>query len=65
MQSPPVAGQRGEVVLEVPYLKEATHSRVRDIPDGGTLLLPLHYRPRAARDSNRWLILQFTPRISI
>jgi hypothetical protein len=52
-----------EAIAEVPYLKEAGHSRMRDIPDGGTFLLPLQYRPRAAKDNGRWLVLKITTRI--
>ena len=54
-----------EVVGEVAFVKEAELSRVRDIPDGGTFLLPLQYRPRATRDKDRWLVAQLVPRIYI
>jgi hypothetical protein len=54
-----------EAVAEIPYLKEAAHSRVRDIPDGGSFLLPLHYRPREVKGKGRWLVVCVTPRIYI
>lgn len=54
-----------EVVAEVPYLKEAVHAKVRIIPDGGSFLLPLQYRPQVAREKDRWFILSFTSRIII
>jgi RNA polymerase sigma factor (sigma-70 family) len=54
-----------EAVAEIPFLKELVHSQVRDIPDGGSLLLPVQYRPRAAREKDRWFVLSITPRIYI
>jgi uncharacterized protein (TIGR03067 family) len=54
-----------EVVAEVPLLKEGKHSQVRDIPDGGSFLLPLSYRPDSARKQDRWWIICITPRIYI
>jgi RNA polymerase sigma factor (sigma-70 family) len=54
-----------EAFAEIPFLKESGHSQVRDIPDGGSFLLPLHYRPREARGKDRWLVLCITPRIYI
>ncbi len=54
-----------EVVAEVPFLKEATHSQVRYMADGGSFLLPIHYRPRDSRDKQRLLVLLITARIWI
>jgi hypothetical protein len=50
---------------ESPIMKESTHSRVRLIPDGGSILLPVHYRPRAAEEKKRWWVLSISPRIYI
>jgi len=54
-----------DVVAETPFLKEATHSQVRDIPDNGSLLVPVHYRPRSLQAKEKWLVLSITPRIII
>jgi RNA polymerase sigma factor (sigma-70 family) len=54
-----------EKAAEVPFLKEAVHSRMRDVPDGGSLLVPVQYRPRALREKERWLVLCITVRIHI
>jgi hypothetical protein len=50
---------------EIVFVKESSISQTRYIPDGGSLLLPLHYRPRAARNNDRWLVAEITPRIYI
>ncbi len=61
-----VEGQNGkEVVGEIAFLKESGLSWVRDIPDGGSILLPIQYRPRAARENDRWWVAQVVPRIYI
>ncbi len=52
-----------EVLAEIPFLKESGHSQVRDIPDGGSFLLPLQYRTREAKNKDRWLVVSITPRI--
>jgi hypothetical protein len=54
-----------EAVGEFVFVKEASFSRARYIPDGGSILLPLHYRPRAVRKNDRWLVAEVTPRIYI
>jgi hypothetical protein len=54
-----------EAVGEIAFLKEGKSSQVRDIPDGGSFLLPLHYRPRTMRESDRWLVALIVPRIYI
>jgi hypothetical protein len=50
---------------EIVFVKESSISQTRYIPDGGSLLLPLHYRPRALRNNDRWLVAEITPRIYI
>ena len=60
-----LGNQGKEVVGEIAFLKEAGVSQMRDIPDGGTILVPLQYRPRAARENDRWLVAQVVPRIYI
>jgi hypothetical protein len=52
---------KGEFV----FTKEASVSQTRYIPDGGSILLPLHFRPRAVRNNDRWLVAEITPRIYI
>lgn len=54
-----------EEIAETPLLKEIVHTQTRDIPDGGSILLPVHYRPRELRDKNRWWVVVITPRIFI
>jgi len=54
-----------EIVAEVAVLKEATHTQVLTIPDGGSMLLPVHYRPAALQAKRRWWVLAITPRIII
>src|SRR5262249_18696503 len=54
-----------EAVGEIISAKEASVSQVRYIPDGGSILLPLHYRPPAVRKKDRWLLAEITPRIYI
>lgn len=54
-----------EAEAEIPILKEAELTQVRDVPDGGSFLLPLQFRPRDARDKNRWLVVEIIPRIYI
>ena len=61
-----VVDEKGtEAVGEIVFAKEASFSRARYIPDGGSFLLPLHYRPPAVRDNNRWLVAEIKPRIYI
>jgi hypothetical protein len=54
-----------EVEAESAFLTEVVQSRVRDIPDGGTFLLPLQYRSPSAKESDRWFVMRITPRIYI
>ncbi len=55
----------GKAAAETVFLREDAHSGVRDIPDGGSLLVPVHYRPTAVRDRKRWWVLSVTARIRI
>jgi hypothetical protein len=50
---------------EIVFAKEASFSKARYIHDGGSILLPLHYRPPAVRNNERWLVAVITPRIYI
>src|SRR5262245_38296714 len=54
-----------EAVGEIVSAKEASLSQARYIPDGGRILLPLHYRPPAVWKNERWLVAEITPRIYI
>ena len=49
----------------VPLLLETTQSQVLNIPDGGTILVAVQYRPRSAQEKERWWVLTITPRIII
>jgi hypothetical protein len=54
-----------DVAAEVPVLDEDVHSRGVIIPDGGSELVPVQYRPASARQKGRWWVLSLTPRIHI
>jgi hypothetical protein len=54
-----------EAVGAFVFVKQASCSEARYIPDGGSRMLPLHYRPLAVRNKDRWLIAEITPRIYI
>jgi hypothetical protein len=54
-----------EVAAELALFKEHTQTRVIEIPDGGTFIGPMLYRPLAARAKGRWWVLSITPRIVI
>jgi hypothetical protein len=54
-----------EAVGEIVFAKEASLSQARYLPDGGSILLPLGYRPPAVRKNERWLVAEITPRIYI
>ncbi len=54
-----------EVEAELPILDETVSSRPLLIPDGGSLLVPVHFRPESARAKDRWWALSITPRIVI
>ena len=47
-----------EAVGELVFTNEASFSLSRYIPDGGSILVPLHYRPRAVRNKDRWLVAE-------
>jgi hypothetical protein len=52
-------------VAEVPILKESATTQDLEIPDGGTILLPVHHRPRSLEEQKRWYALLISPRIII
>ncbi|MCI0642929.1 MAG: hypothetical protein L0Y72_00875 [Gemmataceae bacterium] len=54
-----------QVEAEVPILDESVNSRLEVIPDGGSVLIPVHWRPRAMQEKDRWWVLSLTPRIYI
>lgn len=54
-----------EVDVDIPFTNETTHLREFEIPDGGAMLIPVHYRPKALQDKNRWWVLHIQPRIWI
>ncbi|MBI3823835.1 MAG: hypothetical protein HY289_14290, partial [Planctomycetes bacterium] len=50
-------------IAEIPILNETKHTRTIDLPDGGTRVVALHYRPRSLEEKKRWLVLVITARI--
>jgi hypothetical protein len=50
---------------EIVFTKEASFSRTQYIPDGGSLLMPLHYRPSAVRKNKRRLVAVISVRLYI
>jgi hypothetical protein len=61
-----VVNEKGtEAVGEIVFTKEASSSQARYICDGGSILLPLHYRPSAVRENERRLVALITARIYI
>lgn len=51
-----------EVDVEIPFLNESTHARVVEIPDGGTILVPVHIRSKGLPKDRHW-VLAISPRI--
>lgn len=61
-----VVDEKGtEAVGEIVFAREASLSQARYIPDGGSILLPLQYRPAAVRKKEHWLVADITARIFI
>jgi hypothetical protein len=58
-------GQEKETDAETPFMKEETHGAALEIPDGGTALITLHYRPESVRSANRWWVAAVQVRIVI
>jgi hypothetical protein len=58
-------GPDDDVQAEVPVVKEAVHSETLEIPDGGSILVPVHYRATALAQKGRWWAMTITPRIVI
>lgn len=54
-----------DAVAEMAFVKEATFSTPRNIPDGAVLLLPLQYRPAGVREQNRWLVARIAARVHV
>jgi hypothetical protein len=54
-----------EIDAERVFVKESATTRVLEIPDGGTLLVAVQYRPQALAANQRWWVLSITPRIWI
>jgi hypothetical protein len=50
---------------EIPFVKEASYTQVLEIPDGGTILTPVHYRPPSHQKMDRGWVVAITARISI
>jgi hypothetical protein len=44
-----------EAAAEIAIVKESTFSVQRTIPDNGTLLVPLQYRPAGGKEGRRWV----------
>jgi hypothetical protein len=54
-----------EALTEIPFLNESTHQQVLEIPDGGSILIPVYYRPQSLAAKNRWWVLSISARIRI
>lgn len=63
-QLPPAPAEE-KVEAEIPFLKESTAAQVLEIPDGGSVLVPVAFRPPAAQAKGRWWVLSVTARIYI
>jgi hypothetical protein len=53
------------VDAEVAFVLETTQSQVVEIPDSGSMLVAVHYRPASLRDKDRWWVLSIACRIWI
>jgi hypothetical protein len=61
-----VPGQKGrEARADAPLLDRDVYAQDLVIPDGGSALVPVRYRPPSARARDRWWVLDVTPRIRI
>jgi hypothetical protein len=58
-------GKSWELDAEAAFLKETTHARVVEIPDGGSVLVPVQFRPASAQAKDRWWVLSVSVRIVI
>ena len=58
-------GREKEADAETAFIQEETHGATLDIPDGGTVLMPIHYRPASVRSSNRWWVAAVQVRVVI
>jgi hypothetical protein len=61
----PPAPPEGKVEAEIPFLKESTTAQLLEIPDGGSVLVPVGFRPPATQAKGRWWVLSVTARIHI
>jgi hypothetical protein len=53
------------VDAETPFVLESTHAQVVEVPDGGTTLIAVSYRPALLHQKERWWVLSLTCRIWI
>lgn len=61
----PVDNEGKELHGEIPIIDEAAHTQQCLIPDGGSLLTAVHYRPRSLQATDRRWVLAITARIYI
>jgi hypothetical protein len=54
-----------DLYAEVPLLQESTYTQELEIPDGGSILVPVRFRPAAAQAKDRWWVLYITARLRI
>jgi hypothetical protein len=54
-----------DVDAEIAFVRESSHAQTLELADGGSLLVPLYYRPESARAKDRWWVLAITTRIYI
>jgi hypothetical protein len=59
------AGPKDETLIDGPFLKESTHERVLEVPDGGSVLHLVHYRPKSLAEKGRLWVSSITVRIRI
>lgn len=62
---PPFGPPFKESDAEIAFVKESSHSQTLELADGGSILVPLQYRPESARTGDRWWVLAITTRIII
>jgi hypothetical protein len=58
-------GVPNKMDAEVPFVEESSFTRSLEIPDGGSILVRVRYRPPSARAKDRWWVLRIRPRIVI
>jgi hypothetical protein len=50
---------------DTPFELNITQTELLDIPDGGSIITTVQFRPAALREKKRWFVLLISPRINI